>query len=81
MKETLLELVQGCLSVMDSDRVDSLMGTEESIQLADLARDVYYELINRDEFPAFEETFQLTGAADVLFPTKLATDTWPRLKK
>ena len=48
-KYTLLEIVQKTLSAMESDRVDTIDEVEESVQIAEMAQDVFYEIINDGE--------------------------------
>jgi hypothetical protein len=48
MKMTLLEIVQSTLSSMDSDAVNNINDTIESTQVAEVAKEVYYELDDRD---------------------------------
>lgn len=70
MKKTVLEYVQGALSVMDSDNVDSIDDTVESVQVADQLVDTYYEFINR-KWPWLERPIRLQAGADPDQPTKL----------
>jgi len=43
---TLLQMVQGILSDMDSDEVNSITDTVESQQVADIIKETYYDLIH-----------------------------------
>ena len=43
-KMTLLEMTQNILSAMDSDAVNSIGDTVESLQVADVIVETYYEL-------------------------------------
>lgn len=72
-KKTVLEYVQGALSIMDSDAVDSIADTEESMQLANLLRDVYDETIMRQEkgWSFLNRFVPLTAAVDTANPTML----------
>lgn len=74
MRQSLLELVQTTLSLMDSDAVDSINETEESIQVADIAKDVYYELVGRQDWPWLYGAISVTAAADAAAPTKFTLD-------
>jgi hypothetical protein len=69
--KTLLQYVQTTLSAMDSDRVDSIGDTEESMQVADTAQEVYNELIHRQNWAWLRRPVIITGAADVAQPTKV----------
>jgi hypothetical protein len=80
MRQSLLELVQTTLSLMDSDKVDSITETEESEQVCDIARDVYYELINRQDWPFLHGGVELVAGVDTTQPTKFTlADTVKRL--
>lgn len=50
MAKTVLEYVQACLSKMDSDLVSDISETEEAAQVAVLLKDVYEELLGRQEW-------------------------------
>ena len=69
-KMTLLEIVQSALNSMDSDRVDSISDTEESSQIALVAKEVYYNLINREEWEFLNKGILLTSPADPNNPTQ-----------
>jgi len=71
MAKTVIEYVQYCLTTMDSDQVDAIAETEESMQVAELLKEVYYEFINRDDWPWLERGLQVAGAGDTTNPTKL----------
>lgn len=72
-KKTVLEYVQGALNIMDSDQVDSIADTEESMQVANLLRDVYDELMTRQEkgWSFLNRTIQLEASVDTSQPTRL----------
>lgn len=70
MPKSVLEYVQNCLSVMDSDQVDSIADTEESTQVAELLREVYADLIQRDDWSYLLRPVTLTAAGDVNSPTE-----------
>lgn len=74
MRQTLLELVQTTLSLMDSDKVDSITETEESVQVCDIARDVYFELINRQDWPFLKGDVGVQAAVDPTQPTRFILD-------
>lgn len=50
-KRTLLEMVQSIMSDMDSDAVDSINDTVESLQVASIIRDVYEQIITDTGVP------------------------------
>ena len=55
---------------MDSDEVDTIADTSEATQVAELLQDVYYELLNRQEWEFLKGPITLTAAGDVAKPTK-----------
>jgi len=68
-KYTLLELVQDILSDMDSDEVNSISDTVESLQVAQIVRDVYFNIIQTKLFPTSKKLFSLTPYSDQTKPT------------
>ncbi len=72
MSRTVLSYVQTCLSVMDSDNVDDINDTVESLQVANALEQVYYETMNRQDWPHLNKALTLTAAADVNNPTQFA---------
>jgi hypothetical protein len=70
-KMTLLAMTQSILSAMDSDPVDSIDETVESIQVAELVKEAYYDLINLRDWPWTRQLASLEGLGDVGTPTKM----------
>jgi len=70
-KPTLLDLTQSILNAMDSDNVNSVSDTVESEQVANIIKEVYFELITERNLANNESLFQLTGLADSTQPTKM----------
>ncbi len=70
MAKTVLEYVQSCLSVMDSDNVDTINDTVEAIQVANQLKENYFELLARQDWPFMKRAIMLTAAADTDSPTK-----------
>jgi len=68
MKLTLLDMVQTILSSMDSDEVNSISDTAESLQVAKIVRDSYIELTDRLELEEQYTLFELE-ATDANTPT------------
>lgn len=68
-KMTLLEMTQEILSAMDSDEVDSISDTVESMQVANLLRGVYYDLVNDLNLPEHYTLFELNASGNPLQPT------------
>lgn len=69
MSRTVLQYVQKALNVCDSDAVDSISDTEESLQVADYLEEAYLELINREDWKFLEQPVTLTAFADLTQPT------------
>ena len=68
--KNVLQYVQSCLNTMDSDEVDTIADTAEATQIAELLEDVYYELLNRQEWEFLKGPVTLTAAGDITNPTK-----------
>lgn len=58
---------------MDSDLVDAITETSESMQVAELLRDTYHELIQREEWDFLHGPVSITGAGDTNLPTKFTS--------
>lgn len=65
---SLLEVVQRTLNAMNHHSVNSIEDTVESRQIAEEARVVYYDLMDRDEWPHLIQLVQLEGIADTTRP-------------
>jgi hypothetical protein len=70
-KMTLLTLTQRILSSMDSDDVNSIDDTEESIQVSDMIEDSYFEIVAGMELPHLEQLCQMESIGDDTKPTHL----------
>lgn len=68
MKYTLLEMTQDILSNMSSDQVNSISDTVESLQVATIIKQKYYDIINRLDLPNHEELIQLTPSINPSIP-------------
>lgn len=64
MKYTLLELTQDILSSLSSDEVNSISDTTESVQVATIIKQKYFDIVNRVPLPEHEQLVQLTAATD-----------------
>ena len=69
MKKTLLQLVQEVLESIDGDEVNSYADTTESLAVASLIRDVYWDIIASTEFTASKGPYQLTATSNSTYPT------------
>jgi len=70
-KMTLLEIVQDILSDMESDEVNSISDTVESLQVAQIVKSTYYNIIDGRDYPFLHELFQLDSSTSVTKPTHL----------
>lgn len=71
MKLTLLEIVQDVLSDMESDEVNSINDSIEALQVAQIAKTTYFNIIDGREWPWLKELFSLTGLGDVGVPSHM----------
>lgn len=69
MKRTLLDLTQNILNSLSSDEVNSISDTTESLQVAEIIKTVYFNIVARSDLTLQEELFQLTASGNVLKPT------------
>lgn len=69
MKPTLLEMDQEILSAMSSDEVNSISDTPESLQVANIIKRKYYDIISRGALPEHNQLFQLSPSLSALEPT------------
>jgi len=70
-KKTLLQLVQNVLNAMDSDPVNSISDTVESLQVAEFVREAFEDLMSQREWSFLRTYSQLTGLGDVNNPTTM----------
>lgn len=68
MKLTLLGYVQSILSSLDSDEVNSISDSTESMQVAELVRQTYYNVISRSDLPEHKQLIQLEPSLDITQP-------------
>ena len=64
-------MTQNILSALDSDPVDSIDDTVESVQVADLVKEAYFSIISNRDWPFLKGLFSLDGLGDVNNPTKM----------
>ncbi len=69
---TLLEITQDILSDMDSDEVNSISDTQESLQVAQIVRSTYYNIVDGKDFPFLYEMFQLSTSGTTARPTHMS---------
>ncbi len=70
-KFTLLQVVQKTLEALGSDEINSISDSVESTQIAEIAQDAYYELMNQSEWPHLFNLQQLESIADADHPNYL----------
>lgn len=70
-KLTLLEMTQDILNDMESDPVNSIDDTEESLEVAQIIKTSYFNIISQRDWPFLRTLSSLTGLADVSNPTKM----------
>lgn len=77
MARTLLDIVQGILSTLDSDTVSSIGDTVEADQVADIVKKTYFDIIDEFQLPGQRVIANLEGLSDTTRPNllKLPDDT------
>lgn len=65
---TLLEMVQDIMSDLDSDDVNSITDTQESMQVAQIIKSTFYNVIDGKDWPFLFTLFQLEGIANSAKP-------------
>lgn len=66
---TLLQYVQNILSALNSDQVNSIGDTPESLQVAECVRTTYMNMLGRYDMPEHNQLINLTASNDVNIPT------------
>jgi len=62
MKMNLLQLTQNILSALNSDEVNSISDTTESLQVANIIQTTYYNMLSRYDLPEHNQLFQLDAS-------------------
>ena len=68
MKYSLLDMTQDILSAMSSDEVNSISDTVESMQVATIIKNKYYDIVARGDLPEHNQVFQLNPSLDSTNP-------------
>lgn len=68
---TVLEMVQDILSDMDSDEVNSINDTVEALQVAQILKSTYFNIIDGRDWPHLYQPFQLTASGTADRPTHM----------
>lgn len=69
MKKTLLEIVQDIMSDMDTEDVSTISELDESMQIARIVRQTFFNIAATRKTPEHRDLFQLTAASDSAKPT------------
>jgi hypothetical protein len=69
MKLTLLDMVQSILSSLSSDEVNSYSDTSESIQVANIIKETYFNMLSKYDLPENNQLFQLNPSNSEAQPT------------
>lgn len=69
MRYSLLEMVQRILDSMDSDEVNSIADTTESLTVAKILKECYFEILSEFDFKSTESLFHLDASGDNTQPT------------
>lgn len=64
MRYTLIEIVQRILESMDSDEVSTISQTNESLAVANIVKECYFDIIGKLDFPEHQGIFQLDASGD-----------------
>lgn len=70
-KLTLLQIVQKTLEALNLDEVNSISDSPDAEQVAQIAQDAYYELLNQADWPHTLRLEQLESVTDVTKPNYL----------
>ena len=68
MKQTLLGMTQSILSSLNSDEVNSISDTPESLQVAEIVRQTYFNIISRLDITDHEQLVQLQPSLEETQP-------------
>lgn len=70
-KMTLLEMVQNIASALETDEINSITDTTESLQIAEVIKETFYEQFNNIYVPDLQRLFSLSSVSDVESPNYL----------
>lgn len=70
-KRNLLSLTQSILSTMESDEVNSIGDSTESLQVAEVIRDTYYDMHSNRNWPMQHKLVSLVPFSDASLPTHM----------
>jgi hypothetical protein len=69
MAHTLLEITQSILSSLNSDEVNSISDTPESLQVAECIKTSYYNMLGRYDLPEHNQLINLQSSDNINQPT------------
>lgn len=72
MKYTLIELVSRILESMDSDEVSDISQTVESLAVANIIKENYFDIVSKMDFPDHQGIFNLDASGDNLKPVLMS---------
>jgi hypothetical protein len=70
-KLSILDMTQDILNDLDSDEVNSINDTLESIQIAQIIKTTYFNMMANRNWPHLKRTLRLASVSDVFRPTHL----------
>lgn len=70
-KMSLIEMVQDILSDLNSDEVNSISDTIESLQVAQIVKSVFFEMIANKNWPHLRKLSTLQASNDISHPTHM----------
>lgn len=68
MKRTVLDFTQTILSSINGDEVNSISDTTESMQVAEILKTCYFNMISRTALPSHKQLIQLDPSIDIAAP-------------
>lgn len=71
MKMSLLDLVQSILSDLNSDEVNSISDTVESLQVANILKNTYFAMMATRNWPHLRKSIELDGLGNLNKPTHM----------
>lgn len=75
MKRTLLDLTQDILSALDSDEVNSIGDTTESLQVANIIKNTWWNIVSRSHLPEHMDMFRLDASTEMALPVLMLKPT------
>lgn len=64
MKYTLLEMTQRILGSMDSDEINTISQNTESLEVADIIKECYFNIVGESDLPEQDGIFSLEASTD-----------------